>query len=184
MFAALEIDLQLFNGIVQRFGQSVDRCNGKFRHSVPTTTSEIAAAPARIAVAIAGSARFPASSSSSSANESAVLVPEQVPFVSGQEQASTRDGYLPAPSYKALALRAANATGTSTIYAMAFVTGQPSQEAAEASALAACQQKIPDSLSQKKFHPCEIYASGNLIAKGFRSSADAAATLDHPRCID
>jgi hypothetical protein len=99
--------------------------------------------------------------------ESALLVPEQVPFVSGQEQASIRDGYLPAPNFKALALRAPNATETSTLYAMAFVTGQPSQEAAETAALAGCQQKIPDSLNQKKFYPCEIYASGNLVARSF-----------------
>jgi hypothetical protein len=97
--------------------------------------------------------------------ESALLVPEQVPFVSGQEQSSIRDGYLPAPNYKALALRAP--TEASTLYAMAFVTGQPSQEAAEAAALAECQKKIPDSLSQKKFYPCELYASGNFIARNF-----------------
>jgi hypothetical protein len=82
----------------------------------------------------------------------AALNPDLVPFITGQERARIRDEYMRAPGYKALA---------TNLLSMAFVTGQPSQEAADRAAMEACKNLHHGPSTRD--HVCDLYASGNVV---------------------
>jgi hypothetical protein len=81
------------------------------------------------------------------------LVPDVVPFVSTRDRGRIRDEYMAASDYKALA---------TSLTHMAFVTGQPSQEAADRAAVEACE-KLESAARNKSDTPCDLYASGNVV---------------------
>jgi len=80
-------------------------------------------------------------------------VPDAVPFVSARDKGRIRDEYMPAPDSKAIA--------TSLMH-FAFVSGQPSQEAADRAAVEACE-KLEAASRTKSDASCELYASGNVV---------------------
>jgi len=80
------------------------------------------------------------------------LNPDLVPFITGEERARIRDEYMPARSYKALA---------TNLLSMAFVTGQPSQDAADRAAMEACKNLHHGPGTPQ--HACDLYASGNVV---------------------
>jgi hypothetical protein len=86
------------------------------------------------------------------------LVPETIPFLRASDRQRIRDEYLPAPNYKALAM---------TMFMYRFVTGKPSQEAADKAAMEACENNKPrspnDSAVKEIEHRCELYASGTAV---------------------
>jgi adenylate cyclase len=77
---------------------------------------------------------------------------ETVPFVTDRFRLTLAKDYTPAADYKALALVI---TGNN-----AFVTGQPSEEAAKSAALEQCQKKADAVQPVRK---CELYAVGNTV---------------------
>ncbi len=81
------------------------------------------------------------------------LVPDRVPFVSEQDRARIRDEYMRAPDHKALAMSLLN---------IAFVSGQPTQDAADRAAMVACQRLNADAAS-KPDRVCDLYAAGNIV---------------------
>src|SRR6185312_4958356 len=92
------------------------------------------------------------------------LVPESIPFITAHDKQRIRDEYVTAPDYKALAM---------TMAKIAFVSGLTSQEAADKSAMEACE-KANTSLSKgtaaaQSERRCDLYASGNLVVTQFTS---------------
>jgi hypothetical protein len=82
-----------------------------------------------------------------------LLVPDHVPFVTAQDRARIRDEYMTAPDYKALA---------TSLLRIDFVTGQPTQEAADRAALEICEKLSAGSLVKADV-VCDLYASGNVV---------------------
>ena len=80
------------------------------------------------------------------------LVPEQIPFITTQDRSRVRNEYMSAPDYKAIA---------TNLVRIDFVTGQPTQEAANRAALEVCE-KFSTSVS-KSDAECDLYASGNTV---------------------
>jgi adenylate cyclase len=78
-----------------------------------------------------------------------------VPFISDRARGVLANEYVPAADFKAFAL---NVGGFS-----AFVTGQPSEDAAKTAALEQCQKRADTANSPRK---CELYAVGNALAYG------------------
>jgi DNA-binding winged helix-turn-helix (wHTH) protein len=89
-------------------------------------------------------------------NQTNLLVPELVPFISDADQARIRDVYLPAPDHKAIAIN--------FLY-MAFVSAQPDKDTAERAAVAKCQS-LTDLNSSGSPARCQLYASGNVVTRG------------------
>lgn len=104
-------------------------------------------APAPTAVAAAGppSLSPPAASSDK-------LAAGNIPFIGDRARAGLASDYVPAADFKALSL---NIAGFS-----AFVTGQPSEEAAKLAAVEQCQKRADSAQSPRK---CELYAVGDTI---------------------
>ena len=75
-----------------------------------------------------------------------------VPFIGDKPRATLATDYVPAADFKAFAL---NVGGFS-----AFVTGQPSEEAAKSAALEQCQKRADAAQSPRK---CELYAVGDTV---------------------
>ena len=75
-----------------------------------------------------------------------------VPFVSERIRATLEKEYAPAGDFKAFSL---NFGGFN-----AFVTGQPSEEAARSMAVEQCQKRADSASSPRK---CELYAVGNKV---------------------
>lgn len=80
------------------------------------------------------------------------LVPDQIPFITTQDRARIRDEYMTAPDYKALA---------TSLVRIDFVTGQPTQEAANLAALEVCEKSAGS--SPKSDAACDLYAAGNSV---------------------
>jgi hypothetical protein len=80
------------------------------------------------------------------------IVPEQIPFITTQDRARVRAEYMTAPDYKALA---------TSLVRMDFVTGQPTQEAADHAALEVCERSSGSAV--KTDAVCDLYASGNIV---------------------
>ncbi|CAL74368.1 Putative adenylate cyclase [Bradyrhizobium sp. ORS 278] len=80
------------------------------------------------------------------------FVPDAVPFVGERTRIALARDYVPAPGAKAFA--------TTVNGVSAYVTGQPSEEAAKAAALEQCHQRAESSTS---LHKCELYAVGDTI---------------------
>jgi adenylate cyclase len=77
---------------------------------------------------------------------------ETVPFIGDRNRLALANDYVPGADYKAFAL---TAVGNN-----AFVTGQPSEEAAKSAALQECQKRADSMQLPRK---CEIYAVGNAV---------------------
>jgi adenylate cyclase len=80
------------------------------------------------------------------------LAAANIPFVSDRTRASLATDYVPAAEFKAFAL---NVGGFN-----AFVTAQPSEEAAKNAAVEQCQKRADTAQSPRK---CELYAVGDAI---------------------
>ena len=80
------------------------------------------------------------------------FVAETLPFISDRARQLLANEYAPAADYKAFAL--------TTVGVNAFVTGQPSEEAAKSGALEQCQKRADSVQPQRK---CELYAVGNTV---------------------
>jgi hypothetical protein len=86
------------------------------------------------------------------------LVPETIPFIRAIDRQRVRDEYLPAPNYKALAM---------TMFEIYFVSGLPSQEAADKAAMDACENlkrrpSADSGLSEIEYR-CDLFASGATV---------------------
>jgi len=86
------------------------------------------------------------------------LVPETIPFIKAIDRQRVRDEYLPAPNYKALAM---------TMFEIYFVSGLPSQEAADKAAMEACENlkrrpSADSGLSEIEYR-CDLFASGTTV---------------------
>ncbi len=75
-----------------------------------------------------------------------------IPFIGDKTRATLASDYAPAADFKAFSL---NIGGFS-----AFVTGQPSEEAAKSAAVEQCQKRADTAQSPRK---CELYAVGNTV---------------------
>ena len=114
------------------------------------------AAPAKVPSAIAA---VPAAAPAATAAAPSTLVavsPDKlaagVPFISDKARATLASDYTPAAGFKAFAL---NVGGFS-----AFVTAQPSEEAAKSAAVEQCQKRADTAQSPRK---CELYAVGETV---------------------
>lgn len=108
--------------------------------AAPTQAAKMAAPappPAQPSPPPAAGEKFPASS---------------IPFISDRTRMALASEYAPAGDFKAFAL---NVGGFS-----AFVTGQPSEEAAKSAAVEQCQKRADSAQSPRK---CELYAVGNAV---------------------
>jgi adenylate cyclase len=108
-------------------------------------------APAATAVAAAGSPSLP-SSSSPMVVSSDKFAAANIPFIGDKARAALASDYAPASDFKAFSL---NIGGFS-----AFVTGQPSEDAARSAAVEQCQKRTDAAQSPRK---CELYAVGDTI---------------------
>lgn len=111
--------------------------------TVSPAASSAAAAPAPAAVAAQPSLPHAISSDRLAAG---------VPFISDKARATLVSDYSPAAGFKAFAV---NVGGFS-----AFVTAQPSEEAAKSAAVEQCQKRADTAQSPRK---CELYAVGESV---------------------
>jgi adenylate cyclase len=114
--------------------------------AAPSVAPTSAPAPKTVAPAPQPSASPPPGPSSEK------FAADTVPFVSDRARLALSNEYAPATDHKAFAL---NVTGT-----YAFVTNQPSEEAAKSAALDQCQKSADAIQSPRK---CELYAVGNTM---------------------
>jgi adenylate cyclase len=119
--------------------------------SAPTAT---AASPAPAASpALAAKAAVPAPSASPPmAVSSEKFAAAGIPFISDKVRAALASDYAPAADFKAFSL---NISGSN-----AFVTAQPSEEAAKSAAVEQCQKRADAVQSPRK---CELYAVGDSV---------------------
>ena len=123
------------------------------------------ASPSPVATASAAPSTAPTSSPSATqapatpqpaASPAAVpaenFAPEAVPFVSERTRIALARDYVPAQDHKAFA--------TTINGVNAYVTGQPSEEAAKSAALEQCHQRAEASNGARK---CELYAVGDSV---------------------
>ena len=75
-----------------------------------------------------------------------------IPFIGDKARATLASDYAPAADFKAFSL---NIGGFN-----AFVTGQPSEEAAKSAAVEQCQKRADAAQSPRK---CELYAVGDTV---------------------
>jgi adenylate cyclase len=118
----------------------------------PSPSAVAAATPAATPAPAAATAAAPPSSSSPIALSSDRLAAASIPFISDKARATLASDYAPAAGFKAFAL---NVGGFS-----AFVTAQPSEEAAKSAAVEQCQKSADASQSPRK---CELYAVGEAV---------------------
>jgi class 3 adenylate cyclase len=113
----------------------------------PAVSPATANLPAPTAVAAAGppTSSYPAASSNR-------FAAADIPFIGDKARAALATDYAPATGFKAFSL---NVGGFS-----AFVTGQPSEEAARTAAVEQCQKRADTAQSPRK---CEVYAVGDAI---------------------
>jgi adenylate cyclase len=105
---------------------------------VPTpAASAVAAAPPSPSPMVVSADKFSAAS---------------IPFISDKVRASLTSDYVPAADFKAFSL---NIGGFN-----AFVTAQPSEEAAKSAAVEQCQKRADAAQSPRK---CELYAVGDTV---------------------
>ena len=128
-----------------------------------------AASPAPAATpAPAAKAAVPAPSASPPmAVSSEKFAAANIPFIGDKVRATLASDYAPAADFKAFSL---NIGGFN-----AFVTAQPSEEAAKSAAVEQCQKRADAAQSPRK---CELYAVGDTVVYAPRQAADAAAALD------
>jgi len=119
-----------------------------------TPTPAAAPTPAPTAVASAAPAPVPTAivSPPSPLASGEAFVAASVPFVGDRFRATLEKEYASATGFKAFSLNFAGFN--------AFVTGQPSEEAAKSLALEQCQKRADNASSPRK---CELYAVGNNL---------------------
>jgi hypothetical protein len=119
----------------------------------PPTSPKLAAAPDTGPAAAPAPPPLPAPKTPAEPEkrQSAALVPETIPFLSGRSRSTIRADYMTAPDHKALAI----STGP---YGM--VSGQADDESAKTAALEECRQRA-EALAQPP--RCELYAVGNTL---------------------
>ncbi len=113
--------------------------------AAPPAAASAAVAPAPAAAVAAVPPSTPIATSSS-------RLAADIPFISDKARASLVSDYVPAADFKAFAL---NVGGFS-----AFVTAQPSEEAAKSAAVEQCQKRADAGQSPRK---CELYAVGEAV---------------------
>ncbi|KRR26248.1 addiction module protein [Bradyrhizobium lablabi] len=121
----------------------------------PSSTASPAPAPSAIAAVSAPAAKapdIPSSQPPSVVASADKFAAASIPFISDKARASLATDYAPAADFKAFAL---NVGGFS-----AFVTAQPSEEAAKSAAVEQCQKRAEAAQSPRK---CELYAVGDTI---------------------
>jgi class 3 adenylate cyclase len=115
-----------------------------------------AAQPSPVPTVTAAAAPTPAATVASPSQPIAIssdkLAAASIPFISDKVRATLASDYAPAADFKAFAL---NVGGFS-----AFVTAQPSEEAAKSAAVEQCQKSADASQSPRK---CELYAVGEAV---------------------
>jgi formylglycine-generating enzyme required for sulfatase activity/uncharacterized caspase-like protein len=82
------------------------------------------------------------------------LVPETVPYIHDSDRAVIRNVYMSAPDHKALAI---------SFTQIGFISGQASDEAATAAALASCQKTTDAAGGVAVGQRCELFALGNTV---------------------
>jgi formylglycine-generating enzyme required for sulfatase activity/uncharacterized caspase-like protein len=87
-------------------------------------------------------------------SSSEVLLPETVPYIHDSDRAVIRNIYMSAPDHKALAI---------SFTQIGFISGQSSDEAAEAAAIANCQRTTETAGGIAANQRCELYALGNNV---------------------
>jgi class 3 adenylate cyclase len=117
--------------------------------SVVSSVASSAANPAPPAVAAAPPAPSPTSPMVVSSDK---LAAASIPFIGDKARAALASDYVPAADFKAFSL---NVGGFS-----AFVTAQPSEEAAKAAAVEQCQKRADTAQSPRR---CELYAVGDTV---------------------
>jgi adenylate cyclase len=113
----------------------------------------MAASPTPAATpAPAAKAAVPAPSASPMVVSSEKLAAANIPFIADKVRATLASDYAPAADFKAFSL---NVGGFN-----AFVTAQPSEEAAKSAAVEQCQKRADAAQSPRK---CELYAVGDTV---------------------
>jgi class 3 adenylate cyclase len=116
----------------------------------PSPSTPSAAMPAPAPTVAAPAPAPPSPRPPSAAAEK--LATAAIPFISERARATIANEYLPAADFKALAL---NVGGFN-----AYVTAQPSEEAAKSAAVEQCQKRADTAQSPRK---CELYAVGDTV---------------------
>jgi class 3 adenylate cyclase len=119
--------------------------------SVPSSPALPAAAPTPASAATAAMVP-PPSPSPPMVVSSEKFAAASIPFISDKVRASLASDYAPAADFKAFSL---NIGGFN-----AFVTAQPSEEAAKSAAVEQCQKRADAVQSPRK---CELYAVGDTV---------------------
>ena len=89
-----------------------------------------------------------------------------MPFITVRDRERIRDEYMTAPNYKALAMSLLKAS---------FVTGRPTQEAADKGAMEACETANASGGAAERERACDLYASGTIVVT-HRSSPTMPST--------
>jgi class 3 adenylate cyclase len=118
--------------------------------AAPPAPASQAAAPAPVPATTA--ATVPPSSASPMVVSTEKFAAANIPFIGDKARAALASDYVPAADFKALSL---NIGGFN-----AFVTAQPSEEAAKAAAVEQCQKRADAAQSPRK---CELYAVGDSV---------------------
>ncbi len=116
----------------------------------PAASAPPVTAPAAMAAATASTPSLPPSPPMVVSTEK--FTAASIPFIGDKARATLAADYAPAGDFKAFSL---NVGGFS-----AFVTGQPSEEAAKTAAVEQCQKRADTAQSPRK---CELYAVGDTI---------------------
>ena len=122
----------------------------------PSAVAAAPPSPAPPAIAAAAPAppqrRLPPSPSSPMVVSSEKFAAANIPFIGDKVRATLASDYAPAADFKAFSL---NIGGFN-----AFVTAQPSEEAAKSAAVEQCQKRADAAQSPRK---CELYAVGDTV---------------------
>jgi adenylate cyclase len=118
----------------------------------PSVVAAAPPAPALPAAAAPAPAAAAASPSPPMVVSSEKLAAASIPFISDKVRATLASDYAPAADFKAFSL---NVGGLN-----AFVTAQPSEEAAKSAAVEQCQKRADAAQSPRK---CELYAVGDSV---------------------
>jgi class 3 adenylate cyclase len=118
----------------------------------PSVVAAAPPAPALPAAAAPATAAAAASPSPPMVVSSEKLAAASIPFISDKVRATLASDYAPAADFKAFSL---NVGGLN-----AFVTAQPSEEAAKSAAVEQCQKRADAAQSPRK---CELYAVGDSV---------------------
>ena len=115
----------------------------------PASPAAMVSTPTPAATAVAPPSPLPSPPMVVSSDKFAAA---NIPFIGDKARAALASDYVPAADFKAFSL---NVGGFN-----AFVTGQPSEEAAKSAAVEQCQKRADTAQSPRK---CELYAIGDSV---------------------